>query len=209
MKNYIFLFIIFLIALYFRFENLCGHGLWIDECLYVGMVQNISTQELVPSLIGKLFSTDSEFWIRFPFAFAGSLTVLALYYAIENKKLALLIALFFAVCPLFVWWGRMARPYSIAGLFLALSWKHPLWMIPAVLSTPISILGLNLFKIKKYWKIFLFLCIGCIVIYFLREDHARGHWEVENILTSTRWFYLPSLTVLLYSGDSCKFFQRV
>lgn len=207
--KYLWLILIFCYALWIRTENLGGHCFWIDETLYIGMVQNISTQELVPSLIGKLTNTNDEYSTRLPFAIAGSLTVFAIYFVLKNKKIALLIGLFYAVCPLFVWWARLARPYAFAGLFMVIAWRYPLAMIPSILCTPISMLGLNLTKIRKYGKWFIGILIFTILVYFMREDYDRGHWEIQNILDSTRWAYLPSLAVLLYIGDWYSFLYEL
>jgi hypothetical protein len=87
-KNYILLALIFCLALYLRLDGLGSHGFFMDECLFIGMVQHPSTQELIPSLIGRLSNTDDEFSTRLPFALAGSLTVLALYWVIgyDDKR---------------------------------------------------------------------------------------------------------------------------
>jgi 4-amino-4-deoxy-L-arabinose transferase-like glycosyltransferase len=198
MRRYIFLSIIFLLACFLRFSELGEYGFFIDECLFIGMTQHISTQELVPSLIGQLTDTNDEFSTRFPFALAGSLTVLALYWVIKNKDIALVVALFYAVFPLFVFWSRLSRPYSMAGLFLVIAWRYPFAMIPAMFCTPIALIGLNLTHIRKKY---IYLIIIAICIYFLREDANRGHFTIQNILYSTRWHYLPSLVGLLYTAE--------
>jgi len=77
-------------------------------------------QEHLPVMIARLFHLQSEFWIRFPFALAGSLTILAVYHSVQDKRFAILAAMIVAVCPLFVFWSRMGRPYAMAGLFVAL-----------------------------------------------------------------------------------------
>jgi hypothetical protein len=201
MRRYIFLSIIFLLACFLRFSELGKYGFFIDECLFIGMTQHISTQELVPSLIGQLTDTNDEFSTRFPFALAGSLTVLALYWVIKDKKIALVLALFYSVFPLFVFWSRLARPYAFAGLLVVLAWKYPKVMLLAVFCTPIAFIGVNLTKINEHWKLYLSFLIVMIIIYFLRADYARGHWNIQTVLYSTRWWYLPSLVGMLYCAE--------
>ena len=200
-KNHILLSLIFCIALYLRLDNLGGHGYFIDEALFIGMVQHPSSQELIPSLIGKLSNTDDEFSTRLPFAIAGSLTVLALYWVIKNKDIALLIALLYAVMPILVFWSRLARPYAYAGLFVVLAWRYPKVMPLAILCTPIAIVGVNLTKIRENWKVYMFMVAVCVLIYFMRDDWNRGHFTMSNVLSSTRWMYIPCLTGLLYIGE--------
>jgi hypothetical protein len=209
MRNYIFLALIFILALYLRTESLGGHGFWIDECLYIGMVQKPSTQEFIPSIMGQLSNTNNEFSVRLPFALAGVFTVISLFWVTKNKDIALLIALFYAVCPLFVFWDRMARPYSMAGLLMVIAWRYPVAMIGAIFCTPIAMIGLNLTKIKTHWMGYLSLIIIVVNIYFLREDANRGHFQIQNILNSSRWFYLPCLTVLLYLGHIPELYNQL
>jgi hypothetical protein len=121
----------------------------------------------------------------------------------NDKNIALLVALFFAVFPLFVFWSRMVRPYAFAGLLVVLAWRYPKMMLGAILCTPVAIVGVNLTKIRNNWRIYLFMVAICVLIYFMRDDWNRGHWSVDNMLVSTRWMYIPILTGLLYVGEIC------
>jgi hypothetical protein len=208
MKNKYLILLIILLAGFLRFRNLGDYGLWIDECLYVGYVEDGATQEYVPQLLGYIFGTSTDFQTRLPFAICSTLTALAIYYVLEDKKSALALAFVFATLPLFVWWGHLARPYAIAGLFMVLSWRSPYWMLLAVFTTPISLLGLNPYNLKKEWKLYLILILLTLVLYFIRSDYGRGHWTVQNILVSTRWWYLPILAGLLHCGRLCGYLAK-
>jgi len=197
-RQQVVLILIILLAGFLRFRHLSDYGLWVDECLYVGYVQDGASQEHIPQIFGYIFGVETDLQTRLPFAICSTLTVLALYYVIPNKKTALSICAVFATLPLFVWWGHLARPYAIAGLFMVLAWRNPYWLIPAILTTPISLLGLNIYDLKKNWKVYTFILILTIVLYFIRSDYDRGHWSVATILTGTRWWYLPILGLLLH-----------
>ncbi len=208
MKPFMWLIIILLVAGFLRFRHLGDYGLWVDECLYVGYVQDGASQEHIPQIFGYIFGVETDLQTRLPFAICSTLTVLALYYVIEDKKTALALCAVFATLPLFVWWGHLARPYAIAGLFLVLSWKNPNWMLPAILTTPIALIGLDLTEIKKNWKTYLIFVIFAIGLYFLRGDYARGHWSVTTVLESSRWWYLPSLVIILYLSKFMGFVSK-
>ena len=133
-----------LIAGYLRFRGLGVNPLWVDEVGFGFLIQNGGNQEFIPKWFGQVFGLHSEFGLRFLPALCGTLTVPALYFVADKYKLE--SALFVAVFPLFVFWSRMARPYGVAGLFLVLSWRWWWMMIPAIMTTPIALVGVKLNK---------------------------------------------------------------
>ena len=122
-------------------------------------------------------------------------------------------AAFIAVFPIFVFWSRVARPYAFAGLFLVLGWRWWIFYIPAILTTPISLIGLNLWKLKEgkyriYYAALLLLAVG---IYIIRPDVAKTGDFIDPafLFAQKRFWYLPMLTGLLYACSmiSDKYFQ--
>jgi hypothetical protein len=200
-KNRIlFLSLITLLAGYLRFHALGDNPLWVDEVGFGFLIQNGGNQEFIPKWFGQLFGLHSEFGLRFLPALCGTLTVPAIYFVVDKYKIE--SALFAAVFPLFVFWSRMARPYAVAGLFLVLSWRYWWMMIPALLTTPIALVGVRINK----WTLG-FIGIG-IVLFFIRPDAFRG-WTIYLIKTSTRWWYLPALTLTLYVTAWEKYFSSL
>ncbi len=193
------LLLITLIAGYLRFRGLGVNPLWVDEVGFGFLVQNGGNQEFIPKWFGQLFGLHSEFGLRFLPALCGTLTVPAFYFVANKYKFE--SALFVAVFPLFVFWSRMARPYAVAGLFLVLSWRYWWMMIPAVMTTPIALVGVRLNK----WTLGL-ISIG-VLFFFIRPDAFRG-WSISLLRVSTRWWYLPALTLILYitNAEWKKFF---
>jgi len=181
--------VITLVAGYLRFSALGANPLWVDEVGFGYLVQNGGYQEFIPQWFAQIFRLHSEFGLRFFSALCGTLTIPALYYVSDKYKLE--SALFVAVFPLFVFWSRMARPYAVAGLFLVLSWRYWWMMIPAVMTTPIALVGIRLNK----WTLGL-IALG-VVFFFIRPDAFRG-WTISQVLISPRWWYLPALTYILY-----------
>lgn len=187
-----------------RFTNLGTNPLWIDEAWFGFLARdNFITQEFIPAYFIKITGFYSDFQIRFFSALCGTLSIPAMYYIAKNFKLT--SSLLVAVFPLFVFWSRMARPYAPAGLFLILSWKWWYMMIPAILTTPIALVGLKIIKQNKY--VLSGFIIGAIVFYLIREDSSRG-WTFQQFLTSPRWWYLPILTSILYVTEYFGYFNK-
>ena len=135
------------IGAFLRFYDLGAQGLWVDESLFAFWVREGNyIQETVPIFIGHIFGFRSEFWLRSISAFFGTLTIPAIYIVVKERKLS--AALIVAIFPLFVFWSRMARPYALAGFFVVLGWRFWWAYIPALLTTPISLVGIRLVN----WK---------------------------------------------------------
>jgi 4-amino-4-deoxy-L-arabinose transferase-like glycosyltransferase len=191
------------IGMFLRFYDLGAKGLWIDEALFAYMIKEGNyIQETVPVFIGHILGLHSEFWLRSISAFFGTLTIPAIYIVVKERKLS--AALIVAIFPLFVFWSRMARPYALAGFFVVLGWRYWWAYIPALLTTPISLVGVRLvnWKFSKKTKIIIGIATLIIVavIYLIRPDAGR-HWTIHQIFQSGRWFYVPCIAALLYIFD--------
>lgn len=195
-KEYLILLTITAIGGLLRFWDLGGNALWIDEAFFGFLIKSDNVmQEFVPVYIAKLFGFKSEFLLRFQSALFGTLTIPAMYLVVKKYKLhaAFLVAVF----PLFVFWSRMARPYAVAGLFLVLSWRWWWIIILALLTTPIAIVGI----IRHKWFIIAGVTALALIFYFIRPDSGRDWWHIEIFINSSRWWYLPILTIFLLVFD--------
>lgn len=197
-KNKLLIIITFLGG-YLRFNNLGVEGLWIDEALFGFWIKGgFPTQEFVPVFIGKLFHLNTEFGLRSISAISGTLTIPAIYFCLSNKDNKMAASLLVAVFPIFVFWSRMARPYALVGLFIVLGWRY--WWVYslAILTTPISLIGVRFIKQKKF--VIIGAVITAIFLYLIREDAGRA-WTFKQFLVSTRWHYVPILVFILYFFD--------
>ena len=208
-RNVKMLCLIFTVSVLLRFLWLGIRPLWIDEVVFINLVNMdllSCRQEFIPILIHNIISIFSsgymsEFWIRFQFALAGSLMCLAFYHVIEDKITALFAAAFAAVFPLFVFWSTIARPYIPACLFVILSWKYQCMMIPALLTTPMSIIGINpkVFKyLKQNWMYILCMLLLAIMLFLMRLDHDRGFFNAQFLSTARRIYCIPITCCMLY-----------
>jgi hypothetical protein len=173
-----------------RFYDLSVPPLWIDEALLgCGYLRG---QEF----IGNLLVVHSDFWLRFPYALAGTLTIPAVYYVTKERQgwLPWVVAVF----PLFVFWSRLARPYALAGLFVVLAWRWWWVMGVGLLCTPVALLGL---KVRKHWSVVLFIAAAAL-FYFIRSDVQNGKdFDLTFFLDNPRLWYVPLLAGLLYLAD--------
>lgn len=191
-KDNIILISITFIGAVLRFWDLGVNPLWVDESLFAyWSTESMFVQEYPAIILANLFGFQSEFWLRFMFALAGTLTIPAIYLVVKNHKLE--AAIIVAIFPLFIFWSRMARPYAFAGLFLVLGWRWWYFSFVSILTTPFAFLGVKIWK-QKYWIIGILL-ITALIVYFNRPDAGAG----KNIfIYRTRLLYLPLLVLLLY-----------
>lgn len=199
--------LIFGLGVWLRFDNLATKPLWVDEAFFFFLAQDtISNQEFVPVIISKfisLFTHLDEFWLRFPFALFGSLTGLVILLHKKDSIASLVASLIYATCPLFVFWSKTARPYAIAAFFIALGWRYWPFYILAVLTTPISLLGLNWIKIFEKRQRTLFICLYLLLVavsvasFLIRPDSGKD-WHPEFILNAKRLWIIPLTAALLY-----------
>jgi len=177
--SYMLLLPIIALGAYLRFSQL-DNPVWIDEVL-----PHTWEREQLPYIF-SLFLPPGDFWLRLPSALFGTLTIWAVFEAIEDKGIALGAALFVAVFPLFVFWSTLARPYSIAGFFVAIGWRWRAGYILALLCTPLAILGFH-FNDWKWIAVGLVICIG---LFLIRPDTDRSFLDY-NFLTNARRIYVP------------------
>lgn len=183
-----------LLGAFLRFNHLTLQPIWMDEALLGGGF--LKQQEF----IGNLLVVHSDFWLRFPYALAGTLTIPASFYVIKNKQIAIIAAFFIAVFPLFVFWSRLARPYALAGLFVVLAWRYWWFMFPAILTTPAALLGWHISK--RYWQ-FAALAALAFFLYYIRHDVQGGSdfINIHFLSTNPRTWYVPLLICILYFSD--------
>ena len=185
-----------LLAAYLRFWNLGVPCLWVDEGLFVGFFDEGVHQEFLTVWLYGLFRPDTEFWIRFPFALAGTLTIPAIYLVMKDKRYGLLVAAFVAVFPLFVWWSRMARPYVIIGLLVVLGWRWVWFSVVGCTMSPVALIGARIKK-KNLYPIILMGGIA-VGMFLIRPDSGRDFFNFKFLINAHRMWYVPILISLLY-----------
>lgn len=192
----------FIVGLFLRLRGI-DRPFWIDEASYMNWIKSGRAQEFVTVGIGWVscaLGLNSEVWIRMPFVLAGALTIPVVYWVIQDKRYALAAAAFVAFCPLFYFWSGFARPYAFAGLFVVLGFRL-WWCYPiALLTTPFSIIGLNLFKIKKYWPFYLLFIAVAIILFKIRPDSGRNFLDWRFLSHAKRLWYIPVLSLTVHLG---------
>ncbi len=129
--------IVFL-GLVLRFYNLGKESLWLDEAASyfisnstsIGDVWTAAFNDHHPplhfiSLWAVRLLGSSEFWLRFPSACAGIITIVVIFLLVReiaNEKAGLISALLLAVSPLHIYYSQEARMYAFAVLFVAISY---------------------------------------------------------------------------------------
>jgi hypothetical protein len=154
-----------------------------------------------------VLGVSDELRTRIPFALAGTLSIFAIYW-VKPGKWSACASVFVAVFPLFVWWSRMCRPYAMAGLFMIFAWRYRWCMLPAILCTPVAIVGIDWFgawkESKKKRSIVVAPIAGLIVMagvmYLMRGDVGvrPGFGSVQMFLHEPRLWYLPIMAALMY-----------
>lgn len=119
------------------------------------------------------------------------------------NRQAIIAAFAIAIFPVFAFWSATARPYCIAGFFVLLGWRWWPFYILALLSTPFSILGVNLFRLKrrKYWIIYTALGVAAIVLFQVRPDSGRGFFDAGFLFHAKRLWYIPLLSVVMHGAS--------
>ena len=184
-----------LVGSYLRLTNLGVLPFWCDEAFFATYVINWHVnQEYLPSLIAHILGVGNEFVTRLPFAICGILTIPAIYFVKPNKW-SVFASLFVAVFPLFVMYDRMCRPYSMAALFIVLSWRWWWMMIPALFCTPLAIIGMRP-KGKIYIAAVTVVALG---MFWIRSDLSRpGFFTWDMFIHSPRLWYIPIIATILY-----------
>ncbi|RMF56589.1 MAG: phospholipid carrier-dependent glycosyltransferase, partial [Calditrichaeota bacterium] len=130
-----------------RFYRIDYQSFWNDEVLTVfntnlplaQVIINPNDINILPlyylTIYPFLKFGNAEFWLRFPSAFVGVLS-LALFFFILKKwlgeKIALVGAFLFSLSPFHVWYSQEARPYALL-VFLGLL---AMWLFQKVESQP-------------------------------------------------------------------------
>ena len=183
-----------------RFMWLGDRPLWIDEVIFFNIAKDgLWNQEIIPAAIQWLFRPESEFWIRFQFALAGTLTIPAVYYVLrEDKVTGLVAALFVATFPLFVFWSTLARPYAFAGLLAVLAWNIKIhWLFLALILTPFSIVA---WRPRKNMVESACVIILVVLLLIYRKDVGKDFTNAQFWLNARCIYYIPALVIVLYFG---------
>jgi hypothetical protein len=178
---------------FLRFANLDLKPLWIDEAaLGLGF---LSRQEY----IGNVLIVHNDWWMRLPYAIAGTLTIPAAYFVTRRKQTW--VCWIIAIFPLFVFWSRLARPYAIVGLYVVLAWRWWWAMGFALLQSPSALLGVN-FISHRWWKTAICAALA-VYFYFQRGDVGLGKdfLNTDFLFNNPRVWYAPILAGLLYLND--------
>lgn len=213
-EEYFILFLITLIGGILRFSNLSNplfsdsaffgvlvrDGVWTQEQFPHAILWAINHNWLIQSIYSQ-FHINIDTQLRLPFLFCGIASIPLIYFIVKENKL--FASIFVAFNPLFIFWSGLARPYSMAGFFVILAWRFKWFYIPAMLTTPISIVGYN-FKHKKVKLMFGIIVISAVVLYLIRPDihydgWNRNLWSIFQ--TASRWWYLPMISFALYMSD--------
>jgi len=187
-----------------RFHDLGGPSLWMDEG-FTWMVasQPVSEMPEVATRFEKhpplhylavraalLAGGRDEFWLRFPAALAGTLTIIAIWaLGMRVGGVGPLAALFLAVSGLHVLMSRDARGYGMAGLFITVAcvlWLRVLerreprvaaaWLVCGVLAAYTHYLAF--FALGWMWLVGVFVLTG--------PDRMK-------------WLGVPGLVALVYA----------
>ena len=204
---YLFYFILLLVSIYFRIPN---HPDWIDEIKFFEIVrqynqdgvlsaaQNTNYREIVPAIMCYAFGLDNPTKIRWLFVFFGVALVMSVPLVIRDRRSHFAIMVFLSIAPLFSYWSVFARPYIIAAYFVLLSWRWPILMLPAILTNPIAITGINLTK-SKWWTYYTILFAASYIYYQSMPLSDCGHLTNINFLLNARRIYVvPVLAIVLY-----------
>jgi 4-amino-4-deoxy-L-arabinose transferase-like glycosyltransferase len=135
---YLVLSAIVLLGFVLRFFDLGRESLWLDEAVTyyntnstnIGDVWTAAYNDRSPplhfiALWGVRLLGSNEFWLRFPSACAGIITIIVIFFLakeILNEKVGLISALLLAVSPFHIFYSQEARFYAFAVLFVAFSY---------------------------------------------------------------------------------------
>ena len=127
-------FFAFLLALAMRLHGIDRSSFWLDEVFTIESV-SLPAGELVKERLSQTHSplfflmlkwlgvpVESLFWVRFPAALLGALTILPAALAgraVLDQRAGIFAALIFSVTPMLIVYGQEARPYT--GLLLGIT----------------------------------------------------------------------------------------
>ena len=135
---YLVLSAIVLLGFVLRFFDLGKESLWLDEAVTyyntnatsIGGVLTAAYNDRSPplhfiALWGVRLFGSSEFWLRFPSACAGIVTIVVIFFLareIADEKAGLISALLLAVSPFAIYYSQEARFYAFAVLFVTVAY---------------------------------------------------------------------------------------
>ncbi len=135
---YLVLSAIVLLGFILRFFDLGKESLWLDEAstyystnaTSIGDVLTAAYNDRSPPLHfivlwGVRLLGSNEFWLRFPSACAGVVTIIVIFFLareIANEKIGLISALLLAVSPFHIYYSQEARFYAFAVLFVTVAY---------------------------------------------------------------------------------------
>jgi len=201
--------IIFIILLAFILRDQ-KHGYWVDEYFpfnYVnyymehGIVEGIEQyngKEALATIISVSLGLDTPEKIRGLYKVCGLLLVALVPLIFREWQKYLPLMLIFACSPLLIYWSCFARPYIVAAMFVLLAWKYPPFIILAVLTNPLAIVGINLFKVKQWWLFYLILFIGAIGFFLIQPLPHSGLFNSDFLMNARRIYVIPFVVACLY-----------
>jgi 4-amino-4-deoxy-L-arabinose transferase-like glycosyltransferase len=135
---YLVLSAIVLLGFLLRFFDLGKESLWLDEAVTyyntnatsIGDVLTAAYNDRSPplhfiALWGVRLLGSSEFWLRFPSACAGIVTIVVIFFLareIADEKAGLISALLLAVSPFAIYYSQEARFYAFAVFFVTVAY---------------------------------------------------------------------------------------
>ena len=200
-KSIIILIIITILTFWLRYSQIDRY-LWIDEAMFAHLVENNQHpyKEIIPFYIEKLVKSANRQQMRLQFIIFSTLSVPAIFFVLEDKKKALILAGFVAVLPLYWYWGSMARPYCIGAFFVILGYRWPVFYIPAILTTPLAITAFNVWKLREWFIYYSLLVIGAILFYYSMPESQMGHLKLDHLFYAKRFWVLSITGLLLNLG---------
>ena len=197
----VFLGLLVVSALYLRVQEI-GRPIWIDEAAYGILVYDTQEyREIVPLILSKLQMPDTVQQLRHPFILLSVLSVLAVWFVVKDKRNALIVATVLAFAPIYIYWGTMARPYTIALFFVILGWRYPVFYLLAIFTTPYAMAGLNFYKLPNRWVYYLVLLGISFIYYYSLNLSSFSHFNMEFLLYAKRLWIIPLCSLMLHCVD--------
>ena len=147
-----------------------------------------------------MLNITDPYEIRIIFKISGVLLVACVPLVIKDKKIALAVMFFFAFTPLLVYWSQFARPYIVAALFVLLSWKYPPFIILAVFTNPMAIIGANLYK-RKWWLCYVIVFITAYLFFNAQPLPHDRLFTIDFFTQARRIYVIPYVTIMLYISN--------
>lgn len=201
--QHILIFILILFAFYLRLD-LMTRPLWIDEAKFMTELvhnQNHEWREIIPYFIAIWTDPQSEFTIRLPFVLFGILSIPAVWLVIKDKRKTWILMAILALMPLYVYWSAMARPYIVALFFVILGWRWPVFYIPALITSPYALAGLNFWQVRERWIWYVILIPCGIFFYYYQDLSSLNHFNVEFLYNAKRLWIIPAFSLALHLAD--------